>query len=326
MQIPAKPENDAQRVQTLRQMALLDTPPEERFDRLTRMARRWFGVQIALVSLVDENRQWFKSRAGLDVTETPRDVSFCGHALLGDQIFMVPDALEDPRFFDNPLVVHPPHVRFYAGVPLRIADGTKLGTFCIMDDAPRVLDVDECEMLLDMASMVEKELLAERLASVDELTQIANRRGFNATAPHILSLGRRNGLGATLFFFDLDRFKQINDTYGHAEGDRILNRFAGLLRDAYGESDLVARLGGDEFVALCLHDHAGARHELTRRLASSVADYNAAAQEGFPLRYSVGTVEYDPQRHPSIDAMMVEADTLMYAHKQARRSLGGEAG
>lgn len=326
MLTPAIPENDAQRVQTLRQLGVLDTPPEERFDRLTRMARRWFGIPIALVSLVDENRQWFKSRAGLDIPETPRDVSFCGHALLGDQIFMVPDALADPRFSDNPLVTGHPYIRFYAGVPLRIEDGTKLGTFCIMGSEPRVLDIDECEMLLDLASMAEQELAAERLASVDELTRIANRRGFNAMAPHLLHLCRRDDRGATLFFFDLDWFKQINDTLGHAEGDRVLRKFASLLQDAFRESDLIGRLGGDEFVALATHDGTGVRDEIVQRLAQSVAAYNASTSHAYPLRYSVGMVGFDPQRHPSVEAMIAEADALMYANKQARRGLGGEAG
>ena len=109
MQKPIKPVDEAQRLQALRALSILDTLPEERFDRLTRLAKRLFGVPIALVSLVDDHRQWFKSRQGLEVSETPRDISFCGHAVLGDEIFIVPDASEDERFFDNPLVADDPH-------------------------------------------------------------------------------------------------------------------------------------------------------------------------------------------------------------------------
>ena len=118
MQKPGKPADEAQRLEALRALSILDTLPEERFDRLTRLAKRLFGVPIALVSLVDDHRQWFKSRQGLEVSETPRDISFCGHAVLGDDIFLVTDASKDERFFDNPLVTDDPHIRFYDGCPL----------------------------------------------------------------------------------------------------------------------------------------------------------------------------------------------------------------
>ena len=118
MLIPAQPPDEALRLQALRGLALLDTEAEERFDRITRTAVRLFGVPTALVSLVDDCRQWFKSKQGLGVTETSRDISFCGHAILGTVALVVPDALADPRFADNPLVTGPPHIRFYAGFPL----------------------------------------------------------------------------------------------------------------------------------------------------------------------------------------------------------------
>src|SRR4051812_22533156 len=118
-----KPENESARVATLRTLRILDTPPEERFDRLTRLARYMFDIPIALVSLVDENRQWFKSCAGLEARETTRDVSFCAHAILNDDILLIPDARADSRFHDNPLVTGEPRIRFYAGQPLAITNG-----------------------------------------------------------------------------------------------------------------------------------------------------------------------------------------------------------
>ncbi|MGB5330714.1 MAG: GAF domain-containing protein, partial [Gammaproteobacteria bacterium] len=136
MKTPDFPANEKERLETLRSIDILDTDPEERFDRLTRMARRVFGVSIALVSMVDENRQWFKSKAGLDACETGRDISFCGHAILGNDVFVIENALEDERFADNPLVTGPPNIRFYAGVPLRYLNGSKLGTLCIIDQQP----------------------------------------------------------------------------------------------------------------------------------------------------------------------------------------------
>lgn len=123
MQIPAKPVDEESRIVTLRSLNLLDTDRDERFDRLTRLALHVFEVPVALVSLVDENRQWFKSCQGANLTETDRDVSFCGHAILGDEAFVIEDTHQDPRFADNPLVIGEPHIRFYAGYPIRYLDG-----------------------------------------------------------------------------------------------------------------------------------------------------------------------------------------------------------
>lgn len=158
MKIPHLPDNELQRLQALRAQVLLDTPAEERFDRLTRLARQLFGTQIALISLVDENRQWFKSRQGLDACETGRDISFCGHAILADAIFEISDTRLDLRFADNPLVTGPPHIRFYAGAPLKTTDGYNIGTLCIIDDQPRQLTAEEHHALRDLADCVEAEI------------------------------------------------------------------------------------------------------------------------------------------------------------------------
>ena len=158
MQAPAIPEHEVERLQALHASALLDTPPEERFDRVTRLAKRIFRTRIALVSLVDADRQWFKSRQGLDVPETGRTFSFCGHAILGPEIFEVGDARQDPRFCDNPLVTGEPRIRFYAGAPVRSAGGYPLGTLCIIDDHPRTLTEDERLSLRELADFVEDEL------------------------------------------------------------------------------------------------------------------------------------------------------------------------
>ncbi len=158
MQVPAFPPDEALRVETLRELLILDTPPEARFDNLTRAAAAFFRVQIAVVSLIDANRQWFKSACGLDAKETARDISFCGHAILQDAVFVIEDALLDERFFDNPLVTGEPKIRFYAGAPLKARNGTNLGTLCLIDPYPRKLQDFEIEMLADMAALVVQEL------------------------------------------------------------------------------------------------------------------------------------------------------------------------
>ncbi|QJQ96546.1 MULTISPECIES: EAL domain-containing protein [Halomonadaceae] len=150
--------NEAQRLVALRQLGLLDTPPEERFDRLTRLAQKFFGVEMALVTLVDIDRQWFKSRLGIDVGQTSRDISFCSHAILGREILEIPDARCDPRFHANPLVIGEPYARFYAGAPLSTREGHRIGTLCLVDSRPRHLTPDELANLRDLADCVEQEI------------------------------------------------------------------------------------------------------------------------------------------------------------------------
>ncbi|MDH3626471.1 MAG: MBL fold metallo-hydrolase [Acidobacteriota bacterium] len=152
------PEEESTRLAALHASGVLDTPPEERFDRITRIAAQLFNVPVALVSLVDENRQWFKSRVGLDADETPRDQAFCAHAIHRDDVMLVPDALQDDRFADNPLVVDEPHVRFYAGCPIALGDGSRVGTLCLIDHRARNLDDAQIRMLRDLGGMVEREI------------------------------------------------------------------------------------------------------------------------------------------------------------------------
>ena len=159
MQEPPRPANEPDRLQALRQLLILDTPPEERFDRLTAFAAQEFDVPTALLSLIDDDRQWFKSRVGLEATETPRDISFCGHAIMKNDLFVVEDASSDPRFADNPLVTGEPHIRFYAGAPLSAPSGHHIGTLCVIDTVPRTLGPVELS-ILDALRRLANETLA----------------------------------------------------------------------------------------------------------------------------------------------------------------------
>jgi GAF domain-containing protein len=196
----AKPKNEEARVSTLEKYAILDTDPEAAFDDLTQLASFVCKTPIALISLIDGDRQWFKSRVGLSVTETSRDVAFCSSAILQPDVFVVPDALQDDRFRDNPLVVSEPHIRFYAGAPLITEDGYALGTLCVIDQKPRELAADEKEALKALSRLVLgqlefrrnlillKEALNDRTR--DEHERQAECQKLQATLMRVLQLQR----------------------------------------------------------------------------------------------------------------------------------------
>lgn len=153
------PDNDADRLAALRELLILDTPPEERFDKVARFAAEEFDMPIALLSLVDENRQWCKANVGMNVCETSRDTSFCAHAILQPDIFVIPDARADARFADNPIVTGEPHAVFYAGAPLTMPSGFAIGTLCLIDHKPRTLDATELAILATLRDLVLEELI-----------------------------------------------------------------------------------------------------------------------------------------------------------------------
>ena len=306
------PENESQRLRSLRALDILDTPPEERFDRLTRVARRLFDTPIALMSLVDADRQWFKSRPGLDFQQTPREHSFCAHAILAEGVFVIPDAMLDDRFRESPLVTSFPEIRFYAGCPVRAPDGSALGTLCVIDHEPRDVQEGDVDALRDLAGMAEQELKSVALATIDDLTGLANRRGFDAIAAHTIAMCRRVDRPATVLLFDLDGFKQINDTLGHEAGDNVLRKFGKELVATFRDSDVVARRGGDEFCVLLSGATAG---DVPRPL-SLLLDRLAGDDKSPPVLFSVGAATYDPARHETVAHLVQEADIAMYRQKR----------
>ncbi|MFC5398568.1 sensor domain-containing diguanylate cyclase [Undibacterium jejuense] len=298
---------------------MLDTGPEERFDRITRMAKRIFNVPIALVSLVDENRQWFKSCDGLNVKETDRQVSFCAHAILEQNTLVIHDTKHDERFFDNPLVTSTPYIRFYAGHPLRTHYGDALGTLCIIDTVPRTFPQEDIEMLIDLAGIVERELITIKLSLIDDMTRISNRRGFIILSKYSLEICKRQLFPTGLVFFDLNKFKEINDTYGHAEGDKALMIFADQMRSSFRSSDILARLGGDEFVALLTNTQKSDIDEMILRFKKTLHDHCINVSLPYTIGFSYGVTVFDQSKHFSIEDMMQEADHAMYRDKITNR-------
>ena len=313
------PAGEEQRLAALRSMKLLDTPPDPHIDALLRIAQRLFGVGSALVSLIDTDRQWFKARIGTTSLEGPRNISFCGHTILSEDILYVQDALVDERFVDNPAVTGHPHIRFYAGCPLRFVDGSKIGTLCIIDVKPRHFDYKDIQALKDLATTAERELTAVQLATQDDLTNTYNRRGFVLLASHILNICVRQAIPASLAFLDLDNFKQINDKYGHAEGDKVLTSFADQIKKVCREADLFARLGGDEFAILFVNIRKVAADNIFSRFRRILEHYNQESGKEYDISFSYGVVDFEPDKHESIESLLDDGDAQMYKWKKKHK-------
>ncbi len=475
------PENEAARLEALRDFAVLDTPPEPAFDDITTLAAQICKCPMALVSLVDADRQWFKSRRGLDAAETSRDVAFCAHAILNpEEVMVVPDTHKDERFAGNSLVTHEPKLRFYAGAPLVTESGEALGTVCVLDRAPGELNSGEIKALQALArqtmaqlesrrtditllrteleearcqikalegrialqekiqkalrmehsfreAVIERaaegvcvchsipeypfvrfsvwnqrmteitgytmdeinrrgwyqtvypdahvqEMAVERMnrmregndlrherweitcadgskrvvristsllisandfqhvlalmydcteeetlkqeakfGRIDALTGVGTRRAFREETSLLLRLASRTGTPSALGFLDLDDLKVLNDTMGHAEGDRVLACLGATLAEWTRSTDVVGRLGGDEFgVFLPETDGASAKiffDRFHKRLLDVIRDHD------WPIGASVGVAIF-PSAPPSDSDALKYADSLMYRAKK----------
>ena len=271
MKKPEIPPDEAQRLSTLRALDVLDSLSEERFDRVTRIARKLFGVQAVLVSLVDEERQWFKSKQGLDAEQTPRDISFCGHAILGDELFEIPDALQDERFCDNPLVVAPPAIRFYAGQPLRARNGACVGTLCLIDPKPRQLSEEEKQILQELAQMVEEALESER-GTVDELTELSNQFGIERLVDKALRL--KAGTCAELILISAEGLSE-------EEEEGALRELARALFSIFPEPDVIGRLSEHTFCIFI----TGELVEVAPSMKSLLQLLEGDQSKGYELRF-----------------------------------------
>ena len=307
------------RLQTLNALKVLDTPRDERFDRITKLAQRLLDVPIALISLVDDKRIWFKSRQGLEATDMPRAGALCDHALHGETVFVVEDATKDARFRDNPVVTGAAGVRFYAGCPVSAEDGSRLGTLCVLDTVPRQVAPADIELMSDLAQMIEDELSTLTMATTDELTKLANRRGFRMIAEPMIALCQRAWRPVTIVMFDLDDLKRINDKFGHEAGDSAITDFAKLLLKVFRDSDVVARVGGDEFCVLLTDPEDADPTMPLERLEKRVDSHNANSEGPFALAYSAGMVSFDKKRHASIEDLLRDADQHMYSQKRSKK-------
>jgi diguanylate cyclase (GGDEF)-like protein len=312
MKKPLLPDNEWDRVCALHNLNILDSVAEERFDRITRLAKKLFKVPIVLMSFIDGHRQWIKSKQGIAITEVPREISFCSHTILEDNMMVVEDTSQDIRFFDNPFVVGEPYIRSYIGYPIKLFNQYNVGTLCLIDTIPRQFKLQDMRALKDLAAMVQAELELTNQSSMDDLTSLVNRQGFLSMAEFVYQYCQRETKPLMLLYFDLKKFKEINDTLGYATGDEVLKIFANALRNSFRSADVIARIGGDQFSVLCSNLVRQQVPDVLHRLKENVKERNI---ERYPIHYSAGFIELEHDSYPSINAILVDADKRMYEKK-----------
>jgi len=335
---PPIPQDEALRLQTLREYDILDSLEEQAFNDITFLASWICSAPIAVITLIDTDRQWFKAKVGVQATQTPREHAFCAHAILEPQtVLVVNDATADPRFSGNPLVTGEPRIRFYAGAPLVAPNGQALGTMCVVDQHPRDIDADRVMALQALSRQVMSQMELRRVmhrmsdyqgqiesanallrasSLTDMLTGVRNRRAFDLELDMQLTAAARSGLPVSLLMIDVDHFKRFNDTYGHLSGDAALRRVAGALSGQARTSDTAARYGGEEFAMILPGTDAASALLIGERLRQAIV--HSGSEGDPPLTASIGaaTTVVGLTAHQLIE----QADGALYQAKREGRN------
>ncbi len=303
--------SEERRLAILKAYELLDTPEEERFDRITRLASRLLKMPVSVISLLDAQRQWFKSRAGTALKETVRSVAFCDKTIRDPDALVVHDAQTDQRFKDNPLVTGSPHIRFYAGYPIRLTEGDALGTLCVMDDQPRAFSAHDVALLKGLTALVSAEIQEITEAYTDNLTELLNRKSFEKRAELLNELCHAQQLYFMLLYFDLDKFAALNAQYGRVIGDEVLQAFAMQLKATFAGADLIARVAGDEFLVVLVDNLPPTPEPAIVALRESCQRLKHANNALPPVSVSVGSATSSVAQPFSLQQLYHAADVRM---------------
>jgi diguanylate cyclase (GGDEF)-like protein len=313
-------EDESGRLTALRRYHVLDTAEEPPFETIVDLVEQVLAVPICAVTLIDSQRQWFKARRGIGMAETPRDFSFCAHAIRDYGPMLVPDATQDPRFAQNPLVTAEPRIRSYAGVPLTTPDGYNVGSLCAIDVRPRQFANKEVAILSNFARLIVDALELREIASVDPLTGVMSRRTWMEVANKEVARTRRHGGTLSLVALDIDRFKRINDTHGHPAGDRVLRAVASAIGDMLRVSDSLGRLGGEEFAILLPETPTLAARNLAERCRVAVEGLRTPVEDGtIAATSSFGIATFRPGID-TLDSWLQRADRALYQAKNEGRN------
>ena len=313
------PPNELDRLAAVRRYDILDTPPDGAFDRVAVIAARLFNVPIAIISIVDEDRIWFKSHHGLELEQIGRDPGLCASAILQNDVYSIIDATTDPRTLANPLVAGEFGLRFYAAAPLRTYDGFNLGTICVIDFQPRqslsevekstlqdlaAIVIDELELRLAARKTVELEVAlrtqvvkneqALQLAKTDALTGLKNRLAFEEDIELNVFHKSKIWVDTVVVFIELDGFKTLNDTLGHQQGDRLLKTFSRAVQSTFRSEDFTYRISGDGFAVLlplkALSSPDSLQISIKRRMAEVIEQISAVGFEQVSARIGISTL------------------------------------
>ncbi len=312
-------EAEEERLKSLRSYQILDTLPDPSFDDIAWMAARFCDASMAMISLVDDQRCWFKAKVGTDAEALPRAGSFCGAAIQRQELLVIPDASLDPRFRNHPLV--PDTVGFYTGAPLLMPDGYIIGTLCVLDKRPRELTSDQRQALTALSRQVVSLLTYRQQGVRDALTGLFNRRYLVDALQRELHRADRRNEPVSVLILDVDHFKHFNDNFGHGAGDMILRYLGELLRDHTRGADIVARYGGEEFV-VALPATQGAEAGVCAENLRLMASRMSIAYEGrvLPqLTVSIGVASYPIDGH-DINVLINAADGALYRAKRGGRN------
>lgn len=317
--VDAKLHDEEGRLAALRRYEVLDTPREASFERVTGLVQAVMNVPIATVSLIDKDRQWYKSCVGMDSSDLPRELSFCTHTIQSREPLAIPDTLADPRFAHYPTVTGEPFIRSYVGVPFASPDGYNLGSLCALDTKPREFAPEQIAVLKSFAALIVDELELRRIAQFDSLTGAATRRSFLLELEKSVAAFQRDGIPASLMVFDLDRFKNINDTHGHPAGDEVLRSVAGCVQERLRKGDTLGRLGGEEFGVLITGDSCDTAEIVANRLRTAIAGLTFPNLPSLQVTASFGISGIE-ERDRTPQQLIELADTALYAAKRTGRN------
>ena len=309
---------EVSRLAALDELDILDTPSELAFDRICALIKLIFDVEIGIVSMIDAHRQWYKSVIGLPTSEASIDGTFCRYTLQLGRPVIVPDTTKDSRFYDNPHVLGGPKIRFYAGAPIITSSGIVIGTVCAIDRSVREFGDREVAILTHLAALVMHELELRQEATTDPLTGAGSRRALKDEAGKLVALASRHALPLSCITLDVDHFKRINDTYGHAAGDKVLVAIVQAMKAELRQSDFVGRLGGEEFAVLLPQTDLTTAVHVAEKLRLQIKDLLfPGSNPPIMVTASLGVSGF--VAGDDVQSLMVRADNATYDAKRAGR-------